>query len=187
MIQVAELFYIMGASGAGKDTLMQYARHQLGDTVQVVFARRYITRPADYGTEHHIPLSIKEFADRHRKGFFALAWDSHGFSYGIDQQTTSHLGQGKHVIMNGSRSHLEQAAAQFNELHPVLIQASDALLQHRMRQRGRETEKQIEKRIEHSKKLQTIRHPKLSLILNNSTIEHAGTQLLNLLLARTAR
>jgi ribose 1,5-bisphosphokinase len=46
---VARLFYVIGASGAGKDTLLRYARVRVGGSGGVVFAHRYITRPAAAG------------------------------------------------------------------------------------------------------------------------------------------
>jgi len=178
---MAELFYIMGASGAGKDTLISYAHDYLGDNEQLVFARRYITRPPGYGTEQHIALELEDFVFKRRNGFFALAWDSNDFSYGIDHQTLDHLDQGHNVLMNGSRAYLAQAATLFKELHPILILASDTLILHRMRQRGREPEKQVKQRIERSKMLQHTQHPKLSIIENNGTVQEAGTRLLALL------
>ncbi len=49
----ARLIYVMGASGSGKDSLMRYAREKLAKHSNIVFAHRYITRPADAGGENH--------------------------------------------------------------------------------------------------------------------------------------
>ena len=51
------LFYVVGASGAGKDSLLAYARAALGGGTPVFFAHRYITRPAEAGGENHVALS----------------------------------------------------------------------------------------------------------------------------------
>ena len=45
----ARLFYLVGASGSGKDSLLGYARGKLAGAPDVLFAHRYITRPADAG------------------------------------------------------------------------------------------------------------------------------------------
>ena len=77
------LFYVVGASGAGKDTLIAYARNALPVANAVVFAHRYITRPAHVGGENHIALSDAEFSVRETNGLFAMSWESNGLRYGI--------------------------------------------------------------------------------------------------------
>ncbi|HEY0202209.1 MAG TPA: phosphonate metabolism protein/1,5-bisphosphokinase (PRPP-forming) PhnN, partial [Burkholderiaceae bacterium] len=47
------LFFVVGASGVGKDTLMARARTLLGGDGRFRFARRTITRPADPDGENH--------------------------------------------------------------------------------------------------------------------------------------
>ena len=43
--ETGQLIYVMGPSGAGKDSLLGYARERLAEQ-PLVFAHRYITRPA---------------------------------------------------------------------------------------------------------------------------------------------
>jgi len=45
------LWYVMGPSAAGKDSVLAYVRQQLPAAAGVVFAHRYITRAADAGGE----------------------------------------------------------------------------------------------------------------------------------------
>jgi len=87
--------------------------------------------------------------------------------------------------MNGSRACLEQAAALFRELHPILIQACETRLRERMLLRNRETESQICQRIERSIKFQKMKHARLSIINNDGPIETAGAQLITLLTKNT--
>ncbi|HEY3597757.1 MAG TPA: phosphonate metabolism protein/1,5-bisphosphokinase (PRPP-forming) PhnN, partial [Paraburkholderia sp.] len=75
------LIYVMGPSGAGKDTLLHFARDHVAGA-PVVFAHRYITRSTGSG-ENHIALSIDEFEARSALGLFALEWSSHALRYGI--------------------------------------------------------------------------------------------------------
>ncbi len=56
---MSRLLYLMGASGSGKDSLLDALRQHLPTDVAV--AHRYITRPADAGAENHIALSETEF------------------------------------------------------------------------------------------------------------------------------
>src|SRR5690349_12136372 len=71
----AALVYVMGPSGAGKDTLLRYAREQLASE-PVAFAHRYITRPATAGDENHVALSVPEFRARKQHGLFAMDWEA---------------------------------------------------------------------------------------------------------------
>ncbi len=68
---MAQLFYIIGASGVGKDSLMNYARQRINGSLPIVFAHRYITRAAKEGNENHVYVSPEEF--RSRKAFIIKA------------------------------------------------------------------------------------------------------------------
>jgi ribose 1,5-bisphosphokinase len=50
------LYYLVGASGCGKDSLLTYARQHLKKIEMVFFAHRYITRPPADGGENRIAL-----------------------------------------------------------------------------------------------------------------------------------
>ncbi len=81
---MARLIYLMGPSGAGKDSLLAALRAD-ADRAPLV-AHRYITRPADAGCENHIALSEPEFLRRRAKGLFALDWQAHQqhYAFGIE-------------------------------------------------------------------------------------------------------
>ena len=98
-----QLFYLLGASGAGKDSLIDYARQHVAPTDKILFAHRYITRDAHAGGENHIALSADEFHLRRAHGLFAMSWVSHGLAYGVGIEVTHWLDKGFHVIVNGSR------------------------------------------------------------------------------------
>jgi ribose 1,5-bisphosphokinase len=184
---VARLFYVIGASGAGKDSLLGYAREHMSADMPVVFAHRYITRPAATGNEGHTSLTPTEFALRLQHGCFAMHWESHGLSYGIGVEIRHWMQQGLHVVINGSRAYLERAAADFSNLVPILIQVDDAVLRQRLAWRGRESPDQVAQRIRRNAELQrSTAHPKLVRIDNNDELPAAGRQLLRLLAADTA-
>jgi ribose 1,5-bisphosphokinase len=133
----ARLFYLVGPSGAGKDSAAPGLR----------VARRCITRPQHPGDEDHVELSATEFARRERAGEFLFAWRSHGFSYGIERTVLDWLRAGDDVVVNGSRAYLETALAVYPQLAPVWITVDESVLRERLGARGRETAAQIEARI----------------------------------------
>lgn len=140
----AYLFYVVGRSGVGKDTVLEHLRHTAGCTV----AHRYITRKADAGNENHIELSEEEFSQRLNLGAFALSWQAHGNAYGIGIEVKHWLDMGLSVFVNGSRHHLAAARECFGkQMISVLIEADDETCRARLARRSRETNDEIEQRM----------------------------------------
>ena len=182
------LYYVVGPSGAGKDSLMHYARTQLGSQSDVqgrpvLFAHRYITRPADAGGENHVCLTQVEFAQRKALGCFALDWESHGNGYGIGTEIRDWLAGGANVVVNGSREYLPLATRRFPELWVILITVSPEVLYQRLKARGRESEEEIVQRLERSRQLIPIQHPRLLLVSNDAPLEQSGARFVELLRA----
>ncbi|WP_415900934.1 phosphonate metabolism protein/1,5-bisphosphokinase (PRPP-forming) PhnN [Neptuniibacter sp. QD48_11] len=142
-----KLFYLMGASGSGKDTLLQGCRQRLEHSHQAFIAHRYITRAADAGGENHIHLTESEFQLRVDTAMFAMHWASHGHLYGIGKEVEIWVKAGLNVIINGSREYLPIAMQQYDFLIPVMINIKTELLRDRLHKRGRETDLEIEKRL----------------------------------------
>ncbi len=141
------LVYVMGASGVGKDSLLEELRSIVPD-LPLAYAVRYITRPASDGGEKHIPLSRNRFERLAAQGFFALHWASHGRLYGISSSSTAVLEQGLFLLVNGSRAAFPQALALFPDLLPVLVSAPVAVLRERLLKRGRESEPELNARLQ---------------------------------------
>lgn len=174
-----QLFYVVGPSGAGKDTILADARAKLAGRVFVALAHRYITRPADGGNENHIALSSAEFALRDRAGLFAMQWDSNGHRYGIGLEIHQWLDAGVSVLVNGSRGYLSEALRFFPDLRLVLITASVATLHQRLAARGREDQAAIAARLERALAFGDLaRDPELQIVNDGSTDE-AGDQLVS--------
>ena len=183
---MANLYYVIGASGAGKDSLINYLRNNMPDDAPVLFAHRYITRPADAGGENHVALSTAEFERRNDLGCFAMHWYSHETHYGIGKEVNVWLSHGINVVMNGSRGYLNDASALYPNLVPVLISVDPDVLCDRLFARGRETAEQIKQRLTQAIKLEKVYHQNLLRIENNNRLEDAGEQLLNAILNRNA-
>jgi len=181
---MAKLFYVIGASGVGKDSLLDYARENIPKNSDLVFSHRYITRVADAGNENHVALSEKEFQRRLDMGCFAMNWDSHDLHYGIGIGINQWLAKGLNVAMNGSRAYLARASQKYHELHPVLIRVDQDILRKRLEDRGRETAEDIDKRLERARALDDLQHSKLIVINNDGDLHQAGEKLIDVLIGK---
>ena len=112
LMRQGQLVYVMGASGSGKDSLLQALRPRLRG-VPVAFARRYITRPLSAKGERHIAVSPERFEAMAASGEFVMDWRSHGLRYGIGKCVETTLAHGGVVLMNGSREYLPEALRRF--------------------------------------------------------------------------
>lgn len=175
------LVYVIGPSGAGKDSLIAYARGRLGTDDRYIFSRRHITRPAESGGEDHIPIAPEEFERACAGDRFALHWHGNGHFYGVDRNIDLWLAQGRHIVLNGSRAYLPVAAERYPGLLPVLIRIDPAVLRERLAARGRETADEIEARIRRAAALEPVGHPALVVIRNDRTLSDAGEAFVRLL------
>jgi ribose 1,5-bisphosphokinase len=173
-----KLIYVMGPSGAGKDSLLGFARERVG--AQVMFAHRYITRSVADG-ENHIALTHDEFASRLSYGLFAMHWDSLGLQYGIGIELDMWLARGMPVVVNGSRQHAEIALERYPHARFVHIDATPAVLAARLARRGREDARQIEARLARKPAFSLPSGARVVRIDNSGLLSEAGAQLLNLL------
>jgi ribose 1,5-bisphosphokinase len=179
-VRTGRLVYVVGASGAGKDSIIAYARERLGGD-RHVFARRHITRPADSGGEDHIAITVAEFEQDCAAGRYALSWRGNGLGYGVGIEIDLWLQSGRHVILNGSRGHLPEAAVRHPTLLPVLVAIDPAVLRQRLSVRGRERADEIDARIRRAAELGDIAHPALAVIANNGPLAEAGEAFVALL------
>lgn len=140
------LFYVMGPSGSGKDSLLRALRERLKPADPVIIAHRYITRAAD-ANEASVALTTDEFTRRVDLGCLAMHWQSHGLHYGIGVEIEQWLAQGLKVIVNGSREYLPDAAARYPKLCAVHVRVKPEVLAVRLRNRGRESEEAIARRL----------------------------------------
>lgn len=176
------LVYVMGPSGSGKDSLIDYVRERLdpsGDD-RIFIARRYITRPPESTGESHAALSIPCFEARQRSGDFALSWFANGLGYGIGREIDDSLRAGRHVIVNGSRAHFPQAIERYPTLLPILVSVDPAVLRERLLARGREDAADITARLLRSGDL-PVAHSALHVIHNDGPISVAGEAFLGMI------
>jgi len=174
------LIYVVGPSGAGKDTLLAHARTHMSPAAPLAFAHRYITRPADAGGENHVALTEAEFEQRRSRDLFALYWDSHGLRYGVGREIDLWLDTALNVVVNGSRGYFDEAVRRYPDLLPVVITVTPDTLRQRLIARGRESQAEIAERLERARAF-TLHHPRLVEIDNSGPLEQSGARFLNVL------
>ncbi|MDD1013112.1 phosphonate metabolism protein/1,5-bisphosphokinase (PRPP-forming) PhnN [Pseudomonas rubra] len=167
------LVYLMGPSGAGKDSLLDAARSAL-QCQHVEIARRVITRSAEAKGEDALAVSPEQFEQMSAGGAFALQWRANGLAYGIPAQIDAWLAEGRTVVVNGSRAHLPLARERYPQLLPVLLSVAPQVLRQRLLSRGRESQEDIERRLERAQQVQVADCD--VQVLDNSTSLSAAVQ-----------
>jgi ribose 1,5-bisphosphokinase len=166
------LIYVMGPSGAGKDSLLGFARKRVvGEPI--LFAHRYITRASGNG-EDHVELTLEEFEVRSAHGLFALEWSSHGLRYGIGIELDAWLEQGCTVVINGSRQHLQQTLERYPSVDVVHIDAAPHVLEARLGARARESAQQVAARLARRAPFSLPDGVRMTTIDNSGALEDAG-------------
>ena len=174
------LVYVMGPSGAGKDSVLGRARAMLSIDLPVVFAHRYITRPHDIGGENHVALSPSEFALRRAHGLFAFHWQAHGNDYGIGHEIEAWRDAGLAVVVSGSREHFRQMEDIDEDTVPVLITAPAERLQERLQRRGREDAEATAERLQRAA-AQDLDVAGMITIVNDGALDEAAETFVRLL------
>ncbi len=175
---VAPLIYVIGPSGAGKDTLLAYARAHV-DPGRILFAHRYITRSMMATGENHIALSRDEFNARRDAGLFSLSWESHGNAYGIGIETDLWRKHNFVVVVSGARAAWTAAKERYPNIVGILIDAPAELRAARLAARGREDEVAIRARMK--REIPMALDTSIHRLDNSGSVEEAGEALVRLL------
>lgn len=138
---------VVGPSGAGKDTLLFYARERFAGDSSVFFVKRAITRPCDGSSEDHRSLGVDAFEQALSRGAFALAWEAHGLKYGVPIEVDTVVAQGHVAVANLSRSVVPALSQRYGKAVIVEISAAPAILAARLASRGRETPEEMALRL----------------------------------------
>ncbi|WP_410480859.1 phosphonate metabolism protein/1,5-bisphosphokinase (PRPP-forming) PhnN [Pseudomonas plecoglossicida] len=174
------LIFLIGPSGAGKDSLIDAARERLA-AAGVVLARRVITRSAEAKGEAAHGVTAEQFETLRAQGAFAMYWRANGLAYGIPQQVDQWLAAGRAVLVNGSRAYLAEARQRYPNLLAVQVEVRPEVLRQRLLARGRETTEEIEQRLARNARLQAVADPTVHVLDNSTTLQAAVTALFALL------
>lgn len=164
---------VVGASGVGKDALLSYARERSDGLAR--FPRRAITRPPGPG-EDHDPVTEEQFAEAFDRGAYAVCWHAHGLYYGIPVSVDAALRDGLVVVVNVSRSVIDELEVRYQRLIVVGVTVSDEVRAQRLRARSRETEPGIGQRL--ARLDPAPGHRVDVLIQNDGSLAEGGAQLL---------
>ncbi|MES2842343.1 MAG: phosphonate metabolism protein/1,5-bisphosphokinase (PRPP-forming) PhnN [Pseudomonadota bacterium] len=169
------LVYVVGPSGAGKDSLLQWlVQHPPADT-RLHLARRTVTRPATAGVDGDEAVNAATFASLLQANAFALHWSANGLQYGIRAQEFEALAAGAWVLVSGSRAHLTMAQQRYPGLSAVHVHATSGVLRERLRARQRESNAEVEARLHRA--LAFDAPADAFCLTNDADLESAGQRL----------
>jgi ribose 1,5-bisphosphokinase len=160
------LVCIVGPSGAGKDSLMAYARHALSSESQFHFARRVVTRQST-ADEDHETLSDEAFIKADLSGAFFLSWRAHFLAYALRAEVRALVGSGHCVIANVSRTILGSEVLRSLPCLVVEVTAREDVLVARLAARARESGADIQMRL-------ARKAPSLPADLPHISIDNSG-------------
>ena len=150
------LFLIVGNSGSGKDSIITgVIKGFPSNLIQIYAPKRYITRPPSE-FERNISITIKDFKELEEKGKFALKWHIYELDYGVPIDIEKWLKKGHPVIVNVSRTVIEMARKKYKNTKVVFIEVPFEITLQRIRDRKRENEELLKKRIERAKQNQKL-------------------------------
>jgi ribose 1,5-bisphosphokinase len=171
---------VVGPSGAGKDTLIGYARDSFADSETVEFVRRFITRPSDAASEDHETLADADFDEAEKAGAFAVSWSAHGLRYGLPAAVDRSIADGHVAVANISRGAIPLIRARYANVIIAEITASAEILAQRLSARGRESRGEVLARLARSAELGSS-VPGAFIIDNSGNREEAGERFVALL------
>lgn len=168
---------IVGASGAGKDSLLKAAKAyftQCGDKKpKVHFIPRYIDRIPDQN-EANFYIDTQSFEIL--QDFFISKWRANSHNYGIAKHCLHKDGIN---IISISRSAIKDFEAYYENVSVIEVFVPLHILQTRLEQRGRENKAQIAKRLENANKKTYAKN--LYRFENAKSLEESGREFVALI------
>ena len=114
--------------------------------------RRVITRDPGLGGEDYDAVTVAQFDAMKAQGVFAVHWGAHGLFYGIPATVLDTIKGGRDCLANFSRGALSEAATLFPKVLVLNLTATPETLHCRLRDRGRETDGDIARRLAQASK-----------------------------------
>ena len=165
------LVLVVGPSGAGKDTLLRFAKAACVDNENIVFPRRVITREAS-ASEDNEEVGAGTFREALARNEFAIHWEAHGHCYALPRAIDGDIRAGRTVVANVSRTVIAAMRRGYAEIVVVSITAPPNVLAERLAMRARGSDGRIERRL-HRTVEDAAAAPDISIINTGSAEYHA--------------
>ncbi len=181
------LFFIVGNSGSGKDSLLKEAMEQWPeDLEEIKVPRRYITRPP-HETEPYHSVTEEKFKEMKTMGKFCLDWHIYDLYYGVPVEVENWLENGHLVVINVSRSIIEEAKKKYPDLKIIFVKVPLEITIERIKSRGRESEgdPEYKRRIDRARKKQNL--PEADFVVENVGPLEENAQVLKKYLLKFAK
>lgn len=174
--------FVCGPSGAGKDSVIAWAREHLADNADIVFSQRLMTRPAPAGADHQ-GMEPEHFVHMRDSGGLAWHWEAHAHHYGVAARYARQVGWGRVVVVNGSREHVAGLHGD-PKVRVVQVLADAADIAARLARRGRDAPEGIASRLARNARLGPVRAD--LMISNDGALAVAGQRLAQYLFSLAA-
>lgn len=172
------LILVIGNSGSGKDSIIKEVMER-NQVLNLYAPERYITRKPSID-ERNMFLTEQEFQQKSNQNKFALEWEIYNLKYGIPIEIDNWLQKGYHVIINVSRTVVEEAKKKYIKCKIVFVEVPFQITLKRLLKRGRENQAGLEERLERAKKNQKFSNADC-IIDNSGSLENAINQFLTYL------
>ncbi|MFW6022588.1 MAG: MBL fold metallo-hydrolase [Halanaerobiaceae bacterium] len=148
-----QLFLIVGNSGSGKDSLIGELNRDFSKELNLYFPKRWITRNHQDENEKYISTDICSFVEKIKNNDFFIWWEAYGYLYGIDKNIMLKLQSGKNVVINVSRTIVEEIKNIYPRTTVILIDVSIDIIKNRLGNRQRGNKNEILNRLSRADKL----------------------------------
>lgn len=158
------LIAIVGPSGAGKDTLIDFVKAASRGNDSIVFPQRIVTRDAT-SSEDNRAISAEDFDEAATNGEFAFHWQAHGLQYALPRSIRDDVQAGRTVVVNVSRTIIAPMRKTYLNVTVVLVTAPADVLAARLAGRDRTSDGDIAHRMSRS----------VAPVIPDETIQNIGS------------
>lgn len=178
-VKIARLLYLVGPSGAGKDSLINLLKADPIANEGIYFVKRLVDRAIHESSPFDLYMASIDFAWSLQRNELAMYWKANDHQYGISHTELAKASLYPISVINGSRAYAQELKLQFPTVEIVHITASESIIKERLKLRNRENELQIEERLQRSRAIEDLSQLLSLEIHNDSNLSVAFEKLIN--------